>query len=56
MTGQWFSSATHVSFTNKTNRYDIAEILLKVAIRHHTPTLNQKGFYNYRSRHDNHLS
>jgi hypothetical protein len=31
-TGQWFSPGTIVSSTNKTNRHDIAEILLKVAL------------------------
>jgi hypothetical protein len=28
--GQWFSPGTPVSTTNKTDRHDIAEILLKV--------------------------
>jgi hypothetical protein len=33
-TGQWFSPGTPVSSTNKTDRYDITEILLlKVALR-----------------------
>ena len=31
-TGWWFSSGTPVSSTNKTDRHDIAEILLKVAL------------------------
>ena len=35
--GQWFSPVTLVSSTNKANRYDIAEILLKVALS----TVNQ---------------
>ena len=30
--GQWFSSGTPVSSTTKTDRHDIAEILLKVAL------------------------
>ena len=30
--GQWFSSSTLVSSTNKTDRHDIAKILLKVAL------------------------
>jgi len=30
-TGQWFSPGTQVSSTNKTDRHDITEILLKVA-------------------------
>jgi hypothetical protein len=31
-TGQWFSLGTPVSSTNKTDRHDIIEILLKVAL------------------------
>ena len=31
-TGQWFSPGTPVSSTNKTDRHNIAEILLKVAL------------------------
>ena len=31
-TGQWFSQGTPVSSTNKTDRHDILEILLKVAL------------------------
>ena len=31
-TGRWFSRGTPVSSTNKTDRYDITEILLKVAL------------------------
>ena len=31
-TGQWFSPSTPVSSTNKTDRYDIAKLLLKVAL------------------------
>jgi hypothetical protein len=30
--GQWFSLGSSVSSTNKTDRHDIAEILLKVAL------------------------
>jgi hypothetical protein len=36
-TGQWFSVGTPVSPTNKTDRHDITEILLKVALN----TINQ---------------
>jgi hypothetical protein len=36
-TGRWFSSATPVSSTNKPDRHDITEILLKVALN----TINQ---------------
>ena len=32
-TGLWFSPCTSVSFTNKTDRHDITEILLKVAFK-----------------------
>ena len=37
VTGQWFSPGTPVSSTNKTDRHDIANILLKVALS----TINQ---------------
>ena len=36
-TGQWFSPDTPVSSNNKTDRHDITEILLKVALN----TINQ---------------
>jgi hypothetical protein len=36
--GGEISPATPVSSTNKTDRHDIAEILLKVALKHHKPT------------------
>jgi hypothetical protein len=32
VTGRWFSLDLQVSFTNKTDRHDIAEILLKLAL------------------------
>ena len=38
-TGWWFSLGTSVSSTNKTDRHDITEILLKVALN--TINLNQ---------------
>jgi hypothetical protein len=31
-TGRWFSPGTPVSSTNKTDRHDITEILLKLAL------------------------
>jgi hypothetical protein len=37
----WFSPDTPLSFTNKTDRHDIAEILLKVALSTNTLTLTQ---------------
>ena len=38
--GRWFSPSTLVSFTNKTDHHDIAEILLNVALNTITLTLN----------------
>jgi len=32
--GRWFSPGTPASSTTKTGRHDIAEILLKVALKH----------------------
>ena len=37
--GRWFSLGTPVSYTNKTDRHDITEILLKVALNTITLTL-----------------
>ena len=34
LNGQWFSPGTPDSSTTKTGRHDIAEILLKVALKH----------------------
>jgi hypothetical protein len=36
LTGQWFSPGTPVSYTNKTDRHDKTEILLKVSLKHTT--------------------
>ena len=36
-TGWWFSPGPPVSSTNKTDNLDIAEILLKVELKHHDP-------------------
>ena len=38
-TGQWFSTVTLVSSTNKNDRHDITEILLKVALKTITTTM-----------------
>ena len=38
--GQWFSPGTPVSSINKTDRHDITEILLQVAVNTLTPTLS----------------
>jgi hypothetical protein len=35
---RWFSPGTPASFTTKTVRHDIAETLLKVALKHQKPT------------------
>ena len=45
-TGQWFSMGTPVSATNKTDNYDIAETLLKVALNTITLILTLKRFFN----------
>ena len=40
--GRWFSPGTPNSSTTKTGRHDIAEILLKVALKHHkSKSINQ---------------
>jgi hypothetical protein len=39
VTGWWFSLGTLVFSTNKTDRLDITEILLKVALKNITPNL-----------------
>jgi hypothetical protein len=41
--GQWFSPGTPVSSTNKTDRHDITEILLKVALNTTTITHLESG-------------
>jgi len=43
--GWWFSPGTPVSSTNKTDRHDITEILLKVALNTINPNL--KILYKY---------
>jgi hypothetical protein len=47
-TGRWFSPGTPVSSTNKTDRHDIVEILLKVA-------LNTITLFLYRNRNVYHI-
>ena len=47
-TGRWFSPGSPVSSTNKTDRHDITEILLKVALNTTTQNLNHwysESFY-----------
>jgi len=41
----WFSPGTPVSTTNKIDRHDITEILLKVTLKHHNP--NSIYFLNF---------
>ena len=48
--GQWFSSGTPVSSTNKTDRHDIFGILLKVALNTIKP--NQTNNNTCRSKHE----
>jgi hypothetical protein len=43
--GRWFSPGTLASSTTKTDRHDMAEILLKVALKHQKS--NQIIFYNF---------
>ena len=46
-TGEWFSPCTPVSPTNKTDRHDIAEILLKMPLNTIKPKLQTpKGIMN----------
>jgi hypothetical protein len=47
-TGRWFSSGASVSSTNKIDRHDITEILLKVGLN--TITANPKGWSEVFSR------
>jgi hypothetical protein len=42
--GRWFSPGTPFSSTNKTDRHDIPEILLKVTLN----TINQNHLYIYK--------
>jgi hypothetical protein len=39
--GRWFSPGTPASSTTKSGRHDIAEILLKVALKHQIKKNNQ---------------
>jgi hypothetical protein len=42
--GRWFSPGTPASSTTKTGRHDIAEILLKVALKTKNQSFNQQYF------------
>jgi len=39
--GRWFSPSTPASSTTKTGRHDIAEMLLKVVLKHQNKKINQ---------------
>jgi hypothetical protein len=45
--GQWFSPGTPASSTTKTGRHDIAEILLKVVLKHQKS--NQINYHHNKS-------
>ena len=45
--GQWLSPGTPASSTTKTGRHDIAEILLKVALKHQKSNQNQSFFFSF---------
>jgi hypothetical protein len=42
--GRWFSPGTPASSTTKTGRHDIAEILLKVALKHQKSKIKSNQF------------
>jgi ankyrin repeat protein len=44
--GQWFSPCTPASSTTKTGRHDIAEILLKVVLKHNKSIKKTNIFLN----------
>jgi hypothetical protein len=46
--GRWFSPDTPASSTTKTGRHDIAEILLKVALKHQK-SINRALFVIYKA-------
>jgi hypothetical protein len=46
--GQWFSPGTSASSTTKSGRHDIAEILLKVALKHQK-SIKSNHHFNGRS-------
>jgi hypothetical protein len=45
--GRWFSLGTPASSTTKTGRHDIAEILLKVALKTYGSAIRQKSSASY---------
>ena len=48
-TGQWFSLRTPISTTNKTDRHDITEIFLKVALNTIKPTERPLNYLAFQS-------
>jgi hypothetical protein len=44
--GRWFSPGTPASSTTKTGRHDIAEILLKVALKHQKSKIKIKSNFH----------
>ena len=48
--GRWFSPGTPASSTTKTGRHDIAEILLKVALKHQKPNQIIKRLCRFNGR------
>jgi len=57
VTGQWFPPGTPVSSTNKTDRHDITEILLKVAVStiNPNPSMNVPEFFVFQILGDKYL-
>jgi hypothetical protein len=53
---QWFSPDTSVSSTNKTDRHDITEILLKVALNNINKTIKSSGYLDNFHRQTNNMS
>ena len=51
-TGRWFSPGPPVSSTNKTDRHDITEILLKVALN----TINQSNKTKHQFKHKKNIT
>jgi hypothetical protein len=50
--GRWFSPGIPASSTSKTGRHDIAEILLKVALKYQKSKSMQTELYEYVSLED----
>jgi hypothetical protein len=46
--GRWFSPGTPASSTTKTGRHDIAEILLKVALKHQKSKIKSRKCYHHK--------